>query len=68
MGRSAWIYGEGEIVANLTKEKILDMASEFLADAETFGEVNNPNWLAAVLFYNNGVNDFARVMIKEMEV
>ena len=68
MGRKAQLYGEGEIVANLTKEKILDMASEWLADASTFESINDDNWLKCVLFYNSGINDFARALIKEMEV
>lgn len=57
----------GTIVTKLTKEKILEMASEFLADASTFESIGDDNWLKAVLFYNVGVNDFARVLIKELE-
>ena len=54
-------------MANLTKEKILDMASEWLADSSTFDSIGDDNWLKAVLFYNTGVNDFARALIKELE-
>lgn len=54
-------------MANLTKEKILDMASEWLADASTFESIGDDNWLKCVLFYNTGVNDFARALIKKME-
>ena len=54
-------------MANLTKEMILDMASEWLADSSTFEAIGDDNWLKAVLFYNTGVNDFARALIEEME-
>ena len=54
-------------MANLTKEMILDMASEWLADASTFECIGDDNWLKCVLFYNTGVNDFARALIKELE-
>lgn len=54
-------------MANLTKEKILDLASNFFAESSTFEGLNEPNWITAILFYNNGINDFARALISEME-
>ena len=56
-------------MAELTKEKILDLASEMIETTATFeclGE-NEDNWLKAGLFYNTGINEFARALIRALE-
>ena len=55
-------------MAELTKEKILQMASDYINDgASPFEALNDIEWLKAQLFYNTGINDFARAIAKEME-
>ena len=54
----------------LTKEKILDLASESIACFEPFEALaNTPDheWIKASLFHIAAINEFARTLIKEME-
>ena len=53
-------------MAEITKEKILELASEAIADGSTFECIGDDAWLKAVLFYNTGINDFARMIIQRL--
>ena len=58
-------------MAELTKEKILDIASEQVACFEPFSALNssepNHEWIKASLFYITAINEFARKLINELE-
>ena len=54
-------------MAELTKEKIYELASELISLGSTFEVIDDDNWLKAVLFYNTGINEFARQLVNAME-
>ena len=59
-------------MAELTKEKILSVAHEIIGFWVPFEGLNknaesDHEWLKAVLFFNTGVNEFAKALIKELE-
>lgn len=54
-------------MAKITKEKILDIASDMISDSAAFESLGDNDWLHAVLFYNTGINDLARHLIRVLE-
>ena len=54
-------------MAELTKEKVLKLAIDFIADCNLFEANDDVDWIKASAFYNSGVADFAKAIIAEME-
>lgn len=54
-------------MAELTKERILKLAIEFISDDGLFEAVGEAEWIKSTAFYNAGIADFTKALLQEME-